>query len=279
MYLERLHIVTACLLGRFPSGETSQRTDVIDAELYVFLAEGRNVRFESAAHFELWHQVFPDVQDYVCIAHHHQAHDRRARSHQLAALGEDSGYLSVFGSSEPGVHKKGGNFIHRAACGIYKATCGCAVFALRAVHSHLILLVCRAFGSLCGFVHGFYFVLSLRSNYAVLIKGEDALIGGLGKRQVALRLIPKLQGCGDNLPARSGINLFVLFLRHLFQSIYLTVFGFDSGTVDDNERVTRFYPISLLYEERIYTPRQFSADAYLRGFYLPLQHHWLPAHK
>ena len=61
-----------CLLGRFPSGETSQRTDVIDAELYVFLAEGRNVRFESAAHFELWHQVFPDVQDYVCIAHHHQ---------------------------------------------------------------------------------------------------------------------------------------------------------------------------------------------------------------
>ena len=71
MYLERLHIVTACLLGRFPSGETSQRTDVIDAELYVFLAEGRNVRFESAAHFELWHQVFPDVQDYVCIAHHH----------------------------------------------------------------------------------------------------------------------------------------------------------------------------------------------------------------
>ena len=122
MYLERLHIVTACLLGRFPSGETSQRTDVIDAELYVFLAEGRNVRFESAAHFELWHQVFPDVQDYVCIAHHHQAHDRRARSHQLAALGEDSGYLSVFGSSEPGVHKKGGNFIHRAACGIYKSS-------------------------------------------------------------------------------------------------------------------------------------------------------------
>ena len=44
-------------------------------------------------------------------------------------LGEDSGYLSVFGSSEPGVYKKGGNFIHRAACGIYKATCGCAVFA------------------------------------------------------------------------------------------------------------------------------------------------------
>ena len=78
-----------------------------------------------------------------------------------------------------------------------------------------------------------------------------------GKRQVALRLIPKLQGCSDNLPARSGINLFVLFLRHLFQSIYLTVFGFDSRTVDDNERVTRFYPIPLLYEERIYTPGSF----------------------
>ena len=182
------------------------------------------------------------------------------------------------GSSEPGVYKKGGNFIHRAACGIYKATCGCAVFALRAVHSHLILLVCRAFGSLCSFVHGFYFVLSLRSNHTVFIKGEDALIGGLGKRQVALRLIPKLQGCSDNLPARSGINLFVLFLRHLFQSIYLTVFGFDSGTVDDNERVTRFYPIPLLRGKNLHAPAV-SADAYLRGFYLPLQHHWLPAHK
>lgn len=72
---------------------------------------------------------------------------------------------------------------------------------------------------------------------------------------------------------------FVLFLGHLFQRIDLAVLGFDDGAVDDNERVTGFYPFAFLYKKGVDASRKFSADTYLCGLYLPLQHHGLPAHK
>ena len=77
----------------------------------------------------------------------------------------------------------------------------------------------------------------------------------------------------------TAINLFVLLLRHLFQSIHLAVLGFDSGTVDDDERITCLDPFAFLHEKGIYAAGEFPADAYLCGLYLSLQHHWLPAHK
>ena len=105
------------------------------------------------------------------IVHYNQVHNGSARSHQLAAFREDSGYLSVFGSYELGVHQKGGYFIDSAAGGVYKAAGSSAVFTLRTVHCHLVLLVRSSFGGLCGFVHGFHFVLSLLGDDAVFVKG------------------------------------------------------------------------------------------------------------
>ena len=127
MYFKGLHVVAPCLLGGFPSGEAAQRADVIDAELYVFLVKCGNIGFESSAYLELRHQVFPNIQDRVHIVHYNQVHNGSARSHQLAAFREDSGYLSVFGSYELGVHQKGGYFIDSAAGSVYKAA-GCLLY-------------------------------------------------------------------------------------------------------------------------------------------------------
>ena len=88
---------------------------------------------------------------------------------------------------------------------------------------------------LCGTVHGFYFVLSLRSDNTVFVQCQDTLVGCLCQGQVTLGFIPELPGSGNDLSAGTGIDFLILFLGNLFQGIYLPVFGFYRRTINDDK--------------------------------------------
>ena len=215
----------------------------------------------------------------MCIVHDDKIHNRGTWSHKLSAFRKYGCNLSVFRCCQAWIDKEGGNFVHCASCCIYHASCRCTVLTLCTVYCHLILFVGGTFGGLCGTVHGFYFVLSLRSDNTVFVQCQDALVGCLCQGQVTLGFIPELPGSGNDLSAGTGIDFLILFLGNLFQGIYLPVFGFYRRTIDDDECITCLHPVAFADKEWIYTPGKFTADTDFGCFYLSLEHKGLMTHE
>ena len=53
----------------------------------------------------------------------------------------------------------------------------------------------------------------------MFIKGEDGVIGGLGKGEVGLGVIGKVEGCRDNVGGGWGMNVFVVLVGEVLERI------------------------------------------------------------
>ena len=278
MNLERTQVVRGVFAGAFPSGETTQRTDVIHSKCQRLVTQCRDFSFESFPHREVRQVILTYVQHHVTIVQHHDVHDWSTCAYQLPALRIDGGYLPACGSREPCIPKHRLHLVYGTLCGIHQRARTLLVLLLGTCLGQQILLMRSPLGGYGHLIESLRLVVSLGTHHTVLVQGTDAPVGCLCQLKVGLALVPKLLGRTDDLQARTLVNLLVLILRHILHGAGLLKLGVCLRTTDAHQGIAPLHPLPLAHQEGIHTPRQLARDADFFRFYLPLKHHPCATH-
>ena len=278
MNLERTQIVRCSLAGAFPSGEATQRTDVVYPKCHRLVAQCRDFSHEGFPHREVRQVILTHVQHHVAIVQHHEVHDRGTRAYQLPALRIDGGYLATRRSREPCIPKHGFHLVYGTLCGIHQRTGTLLVLLLGTCLGQQILLMRSPLGRYGYLIERLRLVVSLGTHHTVLVQGTDAPVGCLRQLKVGLALVPKLLGRTDDLQARTLVNLLVLILRHALHRTGLLKLGVCFRATDAHQGIASLYPLTLAHQEGIHASRQLARDADFGRLYLSLKHHPCATH-